>query len=88
LQIGSEFVKNLELRYRKTGRQFKVFLENINGQSVFIPKFLTPLKPFETLYSGKSDKKGIEKVARFVSLIPYLDDQTLFKDMPDLTCNS
>jgi coiled-coil and C2 domain-containing protein 2A len=55
---------------------------------VFIPKFLTPLKPYETLYGGRSDKNGIEKVARFVSLIPYLDDSTLFKDMPDLACTS
>jgi coiled-coil and C2 domain-containing protein 2A len=88
LQVGSEWVKNLEVKFRKTSRQYKVFLENINGQSVFIPKYLNSLKPHESFFSGKEDKKAIEKAARYVSLIPFLDDTTLFKDMPDLTCTS
>lgn len=33
-------------------------------------------------------KKAIEKAARYVSLIPWVDDSTLFKDMPDLSCTS
>jgi hypothetical protein len=31
LQLGSEWVKMMEFKYRKTNRQFKVFLENIKG---------------------------------------------------------
>lgn len=31
LQVGSEWVKELEIRFRKTQRQYKVFLENIQG---------------------------------------------------------
>lgn len=90
LQVGSEWVKALELKFRKQGRQFKVFLENIQGQSVFIPKFLTPIQPPEMIYKDGShnDVKSIEKAARYVSLIPYLEDSALFKDMPDLTCTS
>ena len=34
------------------------------------------------------DAKAIERAARFVSLIPFVDDTQLFKDMPDLTCTS
>ena len=49
---------------------------------------MTPLKPHASLYDGPNDKKGIEKAARYVSLVPYLEDSTLFKDMPDLTCTS
>ena len=30
--------------------------------------------------------REIEAAARFVKLIPYINDAQLFKDMPDLTC--
>jgi coiled-coil and C2 domain-containing protein 2A len=66
----------------------KVFLENTDGLSVFISKFLTPLKPPELVFKDSSDKSAINKAARFVSLIPYVEDTTLFKDMPDITCTS
>lgn len=32
--------------------------------------------------------KAPERAARYVSLIPWVDDAQLFKDMPDLTCLS
>ena len=64
-------------------------MENIEGKSVFIPKYLAPLKPPKSLFTiDRPDPKGIEKVARYVSLIPYVEDTALFKDMPDLTCRS
>jgi len=63
-------------------------LEDIDGESVFIPKFLTPLRPPEQIYKGPNDEKAIEKAARYISLIPYIEDTALFKDMPDLTCTS
>ena len=67
-------------------------MEDIQGRSVFIPRFLTPLKPpkqvTEVTKDGADDKKALEKCARFVSLIPYVEDSALFKDMPDITCTA
>jgi coiled-coil and C2 domain-containing protein 2A len=37
---------------------------------------------------ANDDTKAVERAARFVSLIPFVDDTQLFKDMPDLTCTS
>ena len=34
------------------------------------------------------DDFAIEKAARFVSLIPYIEDNKAFNDMPDLFCTS
>jgi len=50
-----------------------VFLENIDGCSTFIPRFITPINPPKEVCDVK-DKKAIERVARYVSLIPYVDD--------------
>lgn len=36
----------------------------------------------------KKDWHAIEKVARFVSLIPFKSDTELFKDIPDIHCDS
>ena len=36
----------------------------------------------------KKDIHAIEKVARFVSLIPFKNDTELFKDIPDIHCDS
>jgi hypothetical protein len=54
---------------------------------------LTPLKPPLALAKNKNvnwtdDDYAIEKVARFVSLIPYQDDSKLFKGLPDMTCTA
>jgi len=54
---------------------------------VFISKFLSPIKPPSEIYN-REDNRAIERAARFVSLIPFIDDSQLFKDMPDLVCNS
>jgi hypothetical protein len=48
-------------------------MENIDGQSVFVSKFLSPIKPPSEIYT-REDKKAIERAARFVSLIPYIED--------------
>ena len=73
---------------------------NIEGKSVFIPKYITAL-PIPPSFSvkdpgiGLSDKPiGIgkldleddlyQKCARFVSLIPLKGESEYFKDMPDI----
>ena len=37
---------------------------------------------------NSSNTFAIEKVARFVSMIPYIEDLRLFQDMPDIYCTS
>jgi hypothetical protein len=73
LQAGSDWVRNLEVKFKKNPRFMKVFLENIDGQSVFISKFLSPIRPPEDVYR-QGDNRAIERAARFVSLIPYIED--------------
>lgn len=95
LTLGTDFAKDIYRKFKTNPRVVKVFLVNIDGQSVFIPRFLTPMQPPMTAPADggfaiydKDDPKAIERAARFVSLIPFVDDSQLFKDMPDLTCSS
>lgn len=85
LTSGTNWAKEWQDYYsrRKKYRVFKVFLVNLDNKSIFIPRMLTPLKPpVELSLSGvewsATDKHAIEKVARFVALIPWADDSALF----------
>lgn len=65
--------------------------ENISGQSILICRYLTEQKPPEDvcdLEMYKNDEFAIEKVARYVSLIPFIEDNKVYQDMPDLFCTS
>ena len=89
LLAGSEWAKAVVERFRKAPRRVPVFLENLERKSVFICRYLTPMKPPPDIApQGSEDKKACERAARYVSLIPWVDDSQLFKDMPDLTCLS
>ena len=57
---------------------------------MFIDKYLCPQKPPVDVYdpTSQNNSKAIEKAARYVSLIPFVEDAVLFKDMPNLTCTS
>jgi coiled-coil and C2 domain-containing protein 2A len=67
----------------------KTFVEDIEGESVFIPRFLTPLRPPEQILDTNAPHNvNCNRAARYVSLIPYKEDTALFKDMPDLCCRS
>lgn len=94
LTLGTDFAKDIYTKFKTRPRVVKVFLVNIDGESVFIPRFLSPMQPpMEADADGgfpiwANDAKAVERAARFVSLIPFVDDTQLFKDMPDLTCTS
>ncbi len=89
LQAGTEFVDSVQSKFQKDKRYPRVFLENLDGKSVFIPKYLSPQRPPPEVYrDNDTNSKAIEKAARYVSLIPFIDDSKLFKDMPDMTCTS
>jgi hypothetical protein len=49
---------------------------------------MPPLELSKKKTEWSEDKYAIEKCARFVSLIPYADDSTLFEGLPDMTCTA
>jgi coiled-coil and C2 domain-containing protein 2A len=90
LLAGSEWAKTVVEKFRKSPRRVPVFLESLECKSVFICRYLTPMKPPPRIFvPGRADAdKAPERAARYVSLIPWVGDSHLFKDMPDLTCLS
>lgn len=68
-------------------RTILLWAENTKNQSVFLPRFVTPLAPPPGLLLS-NDPDPIAKVVRYVSLIPHIEDNKAFKDLPDLwsTC--
>lgn len=71
-------------------RYIRIFGENFDGYSVFIPRFLRPQKPPEIVLdelNNPNDELSIEKAARFVSLIPFVEDcQAFDNDISDCFC--
>lgn len=67
-------------------RRVQLWAENTDGQSVFIPRYLTPLEPPIGLIAS-DDQDAVAKLVRFVSLIPHLEDSQAFKDLPDIWSN-
>lgn len=58
-------------------RNIKTIGENICGQSVLICRFLTPQAPPKDIVdfsNNRLDSYAIEKAARYVSLIPFIED--------------
>ena len=105
LKHGSEWIADLRTKKKRLlKRNFKVFGENLDGNSILLSRYLTPLAPPADLFERadpeggvplvntmiKKDRFAIEKVARFVSLLPFIEDLSMFaqSDMPDLysTC--
>lgn len=95
LTAGSEWSLGCKTLKGKAfvGRQAKVFGENIYGQSVLICRYLAAQAPPEEVFrhndpNPDANKYAIETAARFVSLIPFKSDLSMFKDMPDTFCDS
>ena len=64
-------------------RFIKIFGENFDGFSVFLCRYLKPQKPPELIYdhqNNPADELSIEKAARFVALIPFVEDCQTFND--------
>ena len=79
---------------KREKRNIKVYGENVSGQSVLLCRYILPQTPPPDVYDYNSpnsanDKFAIEKAARFVSLIPMVEDnQAFISQMPDLWCTS
>jgi hypothetical protein len=89
LAAASEWVKRIKKgKFEK--RHIKVYGENVNGQSIMLCRYILPQNPPLDVYDPKKkDVYGIEKAARYVSLIPMIEDNQYFSNvLPDLWCTS
>ena len=52
LETASKWADAAVANFKVNKRKIKVFFENLDGQSVFIPKYLTPIKPPPDIYDN------------------------------------
>ncbi|CAF0923544.1 unnamed protein product [Adineta steineri] len=83
-----------ELNKKFPNRDYKATVSDINGRAVFIPRFLhpLPLPPLNattdegttTGVGGTDNQIQYQRLARFVSLIPFLSDTVTFPGICDI----
>ena len=81
---ASIWLEKIKKKKKLSKRNIKLWGENIEGKSVFLSRFITPMKPPFSL----EDPHIYEKCARYVSLIPFKYDWEHFDDVPDLWCTA
>ena len=89
----TKWLKNLRENPTLRQRNIKLLAENFDGYSIFIPRYI-PIngqKPPEIVFdevNNPIDEFSIEKAARFVSLISFVEDCQSFdnEEMPDCWC--
>lgn len=83
-------LKELKTNDNLKNRNVKLFSENFDGYSVFIPRYIKAQKPPDIIISDADpqDPYSIQKAARFVSLIPFIDDSQAFDNFPECWCSS
>lgn len=88
---ANNLLKNIKTLPFVAGRNVKIFADNINGNSVFICRYLKPQIPPLSIFDPNDlnlrDRVAIEKIARYVSLIPFIDDCNTFEDLPECWCS-
>ena len=52
LEAASKWADTAVADFKVNKRKIKVFLESLDGKSVFIPKYLTPIKPPPDIYDN------------------------------------
>ncbi|MCQ2816962.1 MAG: hypothetical protein MJ252_06830 [archaeon] len=94
---GTKWLKELKTQLKFKDRNIRLFAENFDGYSVFMPRYLKPEgeKPpdeiFDISATGSTDPKAIEVAARYVALIPFVEDSQTWsdgsnEDLPDAWC--
>jgi len=83
---GAHSLAELKRKKIHKNRYIRIFAENFEGQSVFLPRFITALAPPASFNIDLTTDKAINQVTRFVSLIPFVEDNQAFKDLPDVWC--
>jgi coiled-coil and C2 domain-containing protein 2A len=68
-------------------RTVRLFAENFDGFSVFMPRYLKPdgQKPHSQIFN-ENDDNAIEKASRYVALIPFIEENQTWdyaEEMPD-----
>ncbi|EGR28239.1 hypothetical protein IMG5_180790 [Ichthyophthirius multifiliis] len=93
--IANIWFANIKKKPILAKRHIKLFGNDIEQNSFFLPRYISRLKPPNIFVDGineardiRKDPHAIEKVARFVSLIPFKNDTDHFKDIPDIHCDS
>ena len=82
LRYTEYWIKRIKKKNDRTAEAFlKVIGTDIDGGAVFIPRFIHPQAP-------PPEYDTPEKLARFVSMVPFLDDWNAFVDCDDLFCTS
>jgi len=88
LIMGSNWLDKINKNRVYGSRYIKLWGENIDGHSIFLPRFLTSQQPPFPLENKGPEAESIEfiyeRCARFVSLIPFKNDSEQFRDLPDI----
>ena len=84
LLAGNKWLNvNVRQNARRREKNIKLWGENLNGYSIFMPRFLTPLRP----PGDPLDENAYQEAARYVALIPFKIDSQAFQDLPDIWAN-
>ena len=70
---ANQWITNRKVDKNLKNRNIKLYAENFEGKSVFIPRFIHPLEPPPEIFAAQ-DPDPTSKVARYVSLIPHIED--------------
>lgn len=75
-----------ECRKKFPKRKIKTTVIDIKGESVFITRYVKPIPPPPSLLEGSSQDSLItaERLARYVSLIPFVSDNVIYAGTCDL----
>ena len=87
LIMGSNWLDKISKNRIYGARHIKLWGENIDGHSIFLPRFITITKPpFVLENNGVDSEKSefiYERCARFVALVPFKADSETFRDLPE-----
>ena len=84
---STKWLSALKSSNKFKNRTIRLFAENFNGFSVFMPRYLKRdgQKPHSQLFS-ENDDNAIEKASRYVALIPFIEENQTWdyaEEMPD-----
>lgn len=74
------------LRKRFPKREYKALATNLAGKKVFLTRFIRSQNPPDELLEESQYK--MERIARYVSMIPFLSDSAAFPDLCDIWATS
>lgn len=87
---ATKWLKKIKQKDLLKNRHIKIFAENFDNQSTFISRFIKPSgqRPPMLIYE-ENDDENIGRAARYVSLIPFVEDSQSWNsnvEMPDCWC--